>query len=93
MVRKSYTPEQITKNIKDAPQRIEDGIKSFEAMGGKVIGFYTVMGEYDYVSIGEALNDEIVMTFMLALGSSGNVRMRSDVNSGHQTFHAASSPA
>ena len=66
--------DQGIKNIKDAPQRIEDGIKSFEAMGGKVIGFYTVMGEYDYVSIGEAPNDEVAMTFMLALGSGGNVR-------------------
>jgi len=62
------------KNIKNAPQRIKDGIKGFEAMGGKVIGFYAVMGEYDYVSIGEAPNDEVAMTFSLALGSGGNVR-------------------
>ena len=66
--------DQGIKNIKNAPQRIEDGIKGFQAMGGKVIGFYTVMGEYDYVSIGEAPNDEVAMTFALALGSLGNVR-------------------
>lgn len=66
--------DQGIKDIKNAPQRIEDGIKGFQAMGGKVIGFYTVMGEYDYVSIGEAPNDEVAMTFALALGSRGNVR-------------------
>jgi len=66
--------DQGIKDIKNAPQRIEDGIMGFQAMGGKVIGFYTVMGEYDYVSIGEAPNDEVAMTFALALGSRGNVR-------------------
>lgn len=66
--------DQGIKNIKSAPQRIEEGIKSFEKMGGKVIGFYTVMGEYDYVAIGEAPNDEATMVFALALGSLGNVR-------------------
>ena len=63
--------DQGIKNIKDAPQRIEEGIKGWEAMGGKVIGFYSVMGEYDYVAIGEAPNDEAVVTFALALGSQG----------------------
>jgi uncharacterized protein with GYD domain len=66
--------DQGIKNIKDAPKRIEEGIKGIEAMGGKVLGFYPVMGEYDYVSVGEAPNDEVVMTFLLALGSGGNVK-------------------
>ena len=66
--------EQGIKSIKDAPARIEQGVKAFEAMGGKVIGFYTVMGQYDYVAIGEAPSDEVVMTFLLGLGALGNVR-------------------
>ena len=66
--------DQGIREIKDAPRRIEEGIKGFEKMGGKVLGFYPVMGEYDYVSIGEAPNDEVAMTFMLALGAGGNVR-------------------
>jgi uncharacterized protein with GYD domain len=32
------------------------------------------MGEYDYVAIGEAPNDEAVVTFALALGSQGDAR-------------------
>jgi uncharacterized protein with GYD domain len=43
-------------------------------MGGKVIGFYVVIGEYDYVAVGEAPSDEVGTTFALALGSLGSVR-------------------
>ena len=66
--------DQGIRNIKEAPQRIEEGIKALEAAGGKVIGFYSVMGEYDYVSIGEAPNDETAIALALAIGSQGNVR-------------------
>jgi uncharacterized protein with GYD domain len=66
--------DQGIKNAKDAPGRVEDAIKGAEAMGGKVIGVYAVMGEYDYVSIGEFPSDEVAMAFSMALGSRGNVR-------------------
>jgi uncharacterized protein with GYD domain len=66
--------DQGIKNIKEAPGRIEEGIKGAEAMGGKILGFYTVMGEYDYVGIGEFPSDEAVMSLALALGATGNVR-------------------
>jgi len=66
--------DQGIKNIKGAPQRIQEGMKGFEAVGGKLLGFYSVMGEYDYVAIGEAPSDEVGMAFMLAQGSQGNVR-------------------
>ena len=66
--------DQGIKNIKDIPRLMEEAIKNFEAMGGKVIGLYTLMGEYDIIGIGEAPSDEIAMTFLMALGSRGNVR-------------------
>jgi uncharacterized protein with GYD domain len=66
--------DQGIKNIKDAPGRIEDAVKGYESMGGKLIGFYSVMGEYDYVAIGECPSDEIATTFALAVGSRGNAR-------------------
>ena len=66
--------EQGIKNIKDAPKRIEEGIKAAESIGGKLIGFYATMGEYDYVSIGEAPSDEVHMTFLLGLCAQGYVR-------------------
>ena len=66
--------DQGIKNIKDAPERLEKGIKAFEQMGGKLIGFYLTMGEYDYVGIGEAPSDEAAAVFNLAQGALGNVR-------------------
>ena len=66
--------DQGIKDIKGAPERIEQGIKAMEGMGGKVTGFYTVMGEFDYLAIGEAPSEEILTAFVLALGAQGNVR-------------------
>ena len=66
--------DQGAKTIKDAPGRVEAGIKAFEKMGGKMIGFYVVMGEYDYVAVGEAPSDEVATTFALGLSSLGNVK-------------------
>ena len=68
--------DQGIKSIKDAPGRIEEGIKAAESIGGKLIGFYTTLGDYDYVSIGEAPNDEAYMAFLLGLGAQGNTRTK-----------------
>ena len=66
--------EQGIKEIAKAPARLEDAAKLYQKMGGKVIGWYMVMGEYDYVAIGECPSDEIQAAFALALGSQGNVK-------------------
>lgn len=66
--------EQGIKNIKDAPARVEEGIKAVEKAGGKCVGFYALMGEYDYLIIGEAPSDEIMVAYMLGLGTLGNVK-------------------
>ena len=66
--------EQGIKDIKNAPKRIDLAAQSLEAMGGKMVSFYAVMGEYDYVVIGEVPSDEVAMKFLLGLGAVGNVR-------------------
>jgi uncharacterized protein with GYD domain len=68
--------DQGAKAIKDAPRRIEAGIKAFEKMGGRLIRFYVVTGEYDYIFIGEA-SEEVATIFSLSLTSLGNVRTTS----------------
>jgi uncharacterized protein with GYD domain len=67
--------DQGVKSIKDAPQRIEQGIKTYEKMGGKMIGFYAVTGEYDYIAIGESPSEEVGMAFNIGLSALGNVRV------------------
>jgi uncharacterized protein with GYD domain len=65
---------QGTKDIMNAPARIEEAVNLYQKMGGKVIGVYLVMGEYDFVTIGESPSDEIQTAFALALSSQGNVK-------------------
>jgi len=69
--------EHGVRNILNAPSRIEEAIRAFEAVGGRVTSFYAVMGGYDFVSIVEGPSDEIVMTFSLGLSAAGNVRTTS----------------
>ena len=66
--------EQGIKDIKNAPQRVEDAAKGLEALGGCLHAFYLVMGDYDYVAISEGPSDEVAMTFLMALGAAGNTR-------------------
>jgi uncharacterized protein with GYD domain len=66
--------DQGIKDIKNAPQRIEASAKAIEAIGGKMTGFYLTAGEYDYVAIVEMPSDDVGMTFLLGLGTAGNVR-------------------
>ncbi len=66
--------DQGIKAIKEAPARLEASLKAAEAMGGKVGAFFLVMGEYDYISFGEAPSDEVAATYALALASQGNVK-------------------
>ena len=66
--------DQGARDIKNAPQRIEQAIKTYEKMGGKMIGFYAVTGEYDYIAIGESPSDEVGMVFVMGLSALGNAR-------------------
>ena len=66
--------EQGIKDVKNAPARVDAAAKAIEAMGGKLTGFYFTLGEYDYISIIEGLTDEAGASFLLKLGSMGNVR-------------------
>jgi uncharacterized protein with GYD domain len=66
--------DQGIKNIKEAPARIKAATKSAEAAGGKTLGVYLTMGEYDLVAISEGPNDEAVAAMLLAQGAMGNVR-------------------
>ena len=60
--------------IKDMPEATETAIKNFEAVGGKLLGWYLVMGTYDIVVISECPNDEVAATYILSLASDGLVR-------------------
>ena len=66
--------DQGIRNIRQAPNRLQSAIKAVEAAGGKLLSFYLTMGQYDYVIVSEAPNDEAVAALALSIGSLGNVR-------------------
>jgi len=60
--------------IKSAPARVEAATKVWETMGGKLTGVWFLTGEYDYLAVGEAPNDEVALAFAMTLAAMGNVR-------------------
>jgi len=65
--------EQGAKDIKNLPERVKASAESLKAAGGKLIGFYLTMGEYDYVAIAEAPSDEVALLQLAGLAAAGNV--------------------
>lgn len=66
--------DQGSKDIHNAQARVEEAVKLYQKMGGKVIGVYLVMGEYDYIAVGECPSDEVAAAYSLGLSSQGNVK-------------------
>jgi uncharacterized protein with GYD domain len=69
----SWTKEGLEK-IKESPARLDAGRKAVEGAGGKVVGFYMLMGQYDIALIIEAPDDATLARISLALGSKGTTR-------------------
>jgi uncharacterized protein with GYD domain len=66
-----YTEKGAT-NIKEGPARIQAARKAVEAAGGKWLGWYLTMGQYDFIVIAEAPSATAVATVLLASGTLGN---------------------
>ena len=66
--------QQGIQSIKEAPGRIDAARQAFEAAGARLKDVYAVTGQYDYVVIVEAPDDETAAAAGLALGARGNVR-------------------
>ena len=66
--------QQGIQTVKDAPARLDAAKKAVRAMGGEIKAFYLVMGQYDFVTVFEAPDDETVATGLIGIGMQGNVR-------------------
>jgi uncharacterized protein with GYD domain len=66
--------EQGIKDIKNAPNRFDAAKKLVEAGGGKTLGIYVTMGDWDLVAITEGPSDEIAAAAALSITSKGNSR-------------------
>jgi uncharacterized protein with GYD domain len=63
-------------SAKEAPSRLDAGKQLIKSLGGEFKAFYLVMGEYDFVLITEAPDDETVAKALIMTGMQGFVRTR-----------------
>ena len=61
------------KAIMKNPKRPAQVNKEVEAMGAKLVAQYAVLGEYDFVNILEAQNNEVIARVSADLGSRGTL--------------------
>jgi uncharacterized protein with GYD domain len=68
-----YTDQGI-RNVKSSPKRADAARFLAKSCGAELKDLYLTLGTYDLVATVEALKDEAVAKFSLALDSIGNVR-------------------
>ncbi|HEX9076742.1 MAG TPA: GYD domain-containing protein [Anaerolineae bacterium] len=66
--------EQGVHNAKGTVERAQAVKKAAEAAGGRVIGVWWTLGQYDLVLIAEAPNDETAARLLLTVAMQGNTR-------------------
>ncbi|OGO00245.1 MAG: GYD domain superfamily [Chloroflexi bacterium RBG_13_51_52] len=62
------------KTVKSNPLRIKEVNKEVEAMGVKILAQYVTLGQYDFINVLEAPNNEIVSKVAIELGSRGTLQ-------------------
>jgi len=63
------------KTIKKHPERIEEVNREIEGMGAKVLAQYALLGQYDFINILDAPNNEAITKISMELGSRGTVQI------------------
>jgi len=61
------------KTIKTNPERIRQVNKEVEAMGVKILMQYALMGQYDFINILEAPDNQSVVRVSMELGARGTL--------------------
>jgi uncharacterized protein with GYD domain len=62
------------KTVKSNPQRIKEVNKEVEAMGVKIMAQYVTLGQYDFINILDAPNNETIAKVATELGSRGTLQ-------------------
>ncbi|MCX7966587.1 MAG: GYD domain-containing protein [Syntrophorhabdaceae bacterium] len=63
------------KTIKKHPERIEEVNREIENMGAKVLAQYALLGQYDFITILDAPNNESIAKISIEMGSRGTVHI------------------
>lgn len=63
------------KTIRENPERIKEVNREIEALGVKVLHQWAVLGQYDFVNIVEATDNETIAKVSIELGSRGTIQI------------------
>ena len=63
------------RTIKGRPERIQEVNREIEALGAKVIDQYAVLGQYDFISVVEAVDNETIARISVDLGARGTIQI------------------
>jgi len=66
--------EQGVREAKNAPERLRAFDSALKEVGGYLVGFYLVMGQYDYIVITEAPDDQTAARLILGTIAQGSMR-------------------
>jgi len=64
------------RTLKNNPGRVAEVNREVEQIGAKVVAQYATLGQYDFVTIVEAPDNETVAHLSVDLGSRGTARMQ-----------------
>ena len=72
----TLTPEGV-QTLKNNPQRIKEVNKEVEQLGATVKAQWAVLGQYDFINVIEAPDEQTMAKVSLELGSRGTARYQS----------------
>ncbi|MHB1325233.1 MAG: GYD domain-containing protein [Thermoleophilia bacterium] len=72
----SKLTEEGSKTIKNNPERIKAVNQDVEAMGVKILSQYALLGQYDFINILEAPDNDTIVRMSVEIGSRGSVQMQ-----------------
>jgi uncharacterized protein with GYD domain len=70
----SVLTDEGRKTVKSNPNRIKEVNKEVERMGVKILAQYVTLGQYDFINVLEAPNNEVIAKVALELGSRGTLQ-------------------
>lgn len=70
----STLTDQGVRNMKDLARRLQNAEQTFAQLGATLREVYLLMGQYDYVVVAEAPDDETIARVSLMIAGQGNVR-------------------
>ena len=62
------------KTVKSNPERLKEVNKEVESMGVEILAQYALLGQYDFLNIIEAPNNEVISRVAVELGSRGTLQ-------------------